>query len=57
MFEQTTATFLGRSETFGTGKEAYLWLLERFKQHQPSLCEAYGTFRPELPPSGTAGGY
>ncbi|HOX67497.1 MAG TPA: hypothetical protein PKV56_06490 [Burkholderiaceae bacterium] len=50
---QTTAAFLGRSETFGTGKEAYLWLLERFRQHQPLIFEAYELLRHKDRSAGT----
>ena len=49
----TTASLLGRSETFSTGKEAYLWLLERFRQHQPSICEAYEHLRRKDRSAGT----
>jgi len=37
----TTATFQGRSEDFDSGKEAYLWLVERFCHYKPDALEAY----------------
>lgn len=37
----TTAVFRGRSETFPTGKDAYLWLVEQFKSYCPSALEQY----------------
>ena len=35
----TTATFKGRAKHFSTGKDAYIWLLERFRHHKPRLLE------------------
>jgi hypothetical protein len=37
----TRAVFRDRSETFSTGKEAYLWLVEQFKSYCPAILEQY----------------
>jgi hypothetical protein len=37
----TTAAFQGRGEDFGSGKEAYLWLVEQFCHFKPDALEAY----------------
>ncbi len=39
----TTALFRGRYETFPTGKDAYLWLVEQFKSYCPSVFDQYET--------------
>lgn len=36
----TTALFLGREQDFQSGKEAYLWLVQRFRDHRPGLFES-----------------
>ena len=36
----TTATFQGTPEHFPNGKEAYIWLVERFRIHRPGLLES-----------------
>lgn len=36
----TTAAFLGREQDFQSGKEAYLWLVQRFRDHRPGLFES-----------------
>lgn len=35
----TTAVFLARTEDFPSGRDAYLWLIQRFRKHHPSLLE------------------
>ena len=37
----TVAAFRGTSETFPTGKEAYLWLVEQFKFYRPTILDDY----------------
>lgn len=37
----TTATFQRNVENFDSGKEAYLWLVERFCHYKPDALEAY----------------
>lgn len=37
----TKAIFRGRSEKFSTGKDAYLWLVEQFRNYHPSVFEEY----------------
>lgn len=39
----TIATFKAQSETFDSGKEAYLWLVERFCHYKPDALPAYTT--------------
>jgi hypothetical protein len=36
----TTAIFLTRTEDFPSGKDAYLWLIQRFREHHPNLLES-----------------
>lgn len=36
----TTAVFLGRNEDFPSGRDAYLWLIQRFREHHPNLLES-----------------
>ena len=38
----TEATFRQQKELFETGKEAYLWLLEEFRQSRPGALERFG---------------
>jgi len=38
---QTEATFKGRRESFDSGKEAYLWLLERLRATDPLAVEKF----------------
>src|SRR5882672_11330518 len=37
----TIATFRDRSETFDTGKDAYLWLLAQFQGYRKDLFNAF----------------
>lgn len=37
----TTAVFRSRTENFGSGKEAYLWLVEQFCSYRPDALERY----------------
>ena len=36
----TTTHFVGRTEDFSKGKDAYLWLVQRFREHRPGLLES-----------------
>ena len=38
----TTAVFLARAEDFPSGRDAYLWLIQRFREHYPNLLECQG---------------
>jgi hypothetical protein len=36
----TTAVFLNREQDFPSGKDAYLWLVQRFREHKSGLFES-----------------
>ena len=48
----TTAVFRDRSETFPSGKEAYLWLVEQFKSYCPAVLEQYEALHERARSSG-----
>jgi len=41
----TTAVILGRTEQFDSGKDAYIWLIERLRNHHNGLLETYCSMR------------
>lgn len=48
----TTGVFRGRSETFPTGKEAYLWLVEQLRFYRPTIFEEYEALHKRAPSAG-----
>lgn len=48
----TTAVFRGRSETFPTGKDAYLWLVEQFQSYCPVVLQRYEALHERAHSSG-----
>jgi len=44
----TVATFRGRTVRFKSAVQAYLWLIERFLNHQPALLERQAEWHPFL---------
>ena len=49
----TIATCLGKVGHFDTGKDAYVWLIQRFREHRPGLLEIRPMLRRWFPQGTT----